>query len=342
LIPNSITAPAQAPASTGKLERGVFIAWHAYSRRAQLLSEKFGLRPHLISVLKRRYALAPLRYALQAWQTLAILRRERPRVIFVQTPPVFAPAVVMLYAGLVGARVVIDAHSGARLAPWWRWSLPLQAWLSRRAVTTIVTNEHLQAQVRAWGAHSLIVADIPTTFPEGIPPPASQRFTVVVINTFSPDEPLEAVIAAAASLPEVQFFVTGDPIRAKAGLLAQCPPNVQFTGFLPDANYIGLLRSADGIMALTTHDHTMQRGACEAVSLGRPIITSDWPLLRDYFDKGTVHVDNSAAGIRAGVVQLQAEHGRLLDEISELQAERRVEWREKQAALVALVEDEAA
>ena len=33
----------------------------------------------------------------------------------------------------------------------------------------------------------------------------------------------------------------------------------------------------DGILALTTHDHTMQRGACEAVSLGVPIITSDWP-----------------------------------------------------------------
>ena len=81
----------------------------------------------------------------------------------------------------------------------------------------------------------------------------------------------------------------------------------------------------------------MQRGACEAVSLGVPIITSDWPLLRSYFHQGTIHVANTADGIREGVLRLQAEQARLQNEIRELQEERRSEWRLKHAALAALI-----
>src|SRR5262249_54482479 len=101
------------------------------------------------------------------------------------------------------------------------------------------------------------------------------------------------------------------------------------------------LRAAAGVVALTTDDNTMQRGACEAVSLGVPIITSNWPLLRSYFHLGTVHVDNTPEGIRAGVEQLRAEHARLQTEIRQLQDERRSEWRAKHAALAALIARQA-
>jgi glycosyltransferase involved in cell wall biosynthesis len=302
------------------------------------LSEKFGLKLYLVHSLKRRYFLAPLRYVLQTLQTLVILLRERPRLIFVQSPPVFAPLVVMAYAWLARAQVVIDAHSGALISPLWRWSLPLHAALSRRAAATIITNEHLQQQVASWGARTFIIADIPTVFPEGIRPPLPAGLSLVVINTFSPDEPLEAVMQAAASLPQVSFFVTGDPIRASRAVLERCPANVRFTGFLPDPNYIGLLRAVDGVLVLTTDDHTMQRGACEAVSLGVPIITSDWPILRDYFHQGTIHVNNTPEGIRQGVLQLAEDKARLQREILDLQAERRAEWRVKHAALAALLQ----
>jgi glycosyltransferase involved in cell wall biosynthesis len=201
-----------------------------------------------------------------------------------------------------------------------------------------VTNEHLQQVVVAWKAGSFIVADIPIVFPRGTSPPLAPGFKLAVINTFSPDEPLEAVMAAAATLADVQFYITGDPIRAKRSVLESKPPNAHFTGFLPDHNYFGLLRAVDGIMVLTTDDHTMQRGACEAVSLGVPIITSDWPILRAYFHRGTVHVDNSPEGINRGVRRLQADRDRLLSEIGALQAERQEEWRQKHTALAAMLE----
>lgn len=317
----------------------VFIAWITHSRRSQLTAEKFQMKLHLIHSLERRPFLVPLRYVLQTITTLVLLFRERPAVVFVQNPPIFAPLVVYLYAKLCGAKYIIDVHTTALLSPWWKWSLPLHGFLSRQAIATIVTNEHLKAMVESWGANGIIVADIPTVFPQGRAFPVDGKFNVAVSNTFGPDEPLEEVLKAAATLPDVQFYITGDPIRAKKEFLQNHPGNVTFTGFLPDEDYLGLLRAVQAVMVLTTHDHTMQRGACEAVSLGQPIITSNWPLLRAYFDKGTVHVDNSSQGIRAGVLKMQEEREVLKEEVLVLQQERWREWEEKHTALARCIED---
>ena len=78
-----------------------------------------------------------------------------------------------------------------------------------------------------------------------------------------------------------------------------------YVGYLPDEEFYGLLEAAHAVMSLTTQDHTFQSGASEALWLGKPIITSDWPLLRAYFDRGTVHVDNTVQGIRRGIVAMQ-------------------------------------
>lgn len=317
----------------------VFIAWIAHNRRSQLIAEKFQMPLYQIQSLKRWYFLAPLRYILQTIRTLVILMREKPAVVFVQNPPIFALVVVYLYAKVWGAKYIIDSHTGALLAPWWKWSLPIHAFLSRRAITTIVTNAHLEAIVKAWQAPTFILADIPTKFPPGKDFPLNGKFSLAVINTFSPDEPVGEVLKAAASLPEVQFYITGDPIRARRTFLQHHPSNVKFTGFLPDDEYLGLLRSVQAIMVLTTDNHTMQRGACEAVSLGKPIITSNWPILREYFHKGTIHVDNSSQGIRQGILQMQQEGEILEKEILLLQQERWLEWDEKYAMLSRLIQD---
>ena len=328
------SSPPQDP-----LPRGLLIAWHPYSRRGQLLCGAFRLELKLIHSLKRHYLLAPIRYVLQAAKSFTVLIRERPRLIFVQNPPIFAVVIVYVYAKLWGARYVIDSHTGALLAPWWKWSLPAHAFLSRNAITTIVTNRHLKAVVDSWGASSFILGDLPTAFPEGSPFQLDARFNMAVINTFSPDEPVEEVLKAASGLPEVHFYVTGNLIRAQRSLLQDQPDNVTFTGFLPDNEYFGLLRSVQAIMTLTTDNFTMQRGACEALWLGKPIITSDWPILREYFHKGTIHVDNSARGIQEAVIWMQNARGELEGEIRELQRERRQESQHTQAAMEHLISD---
>ena len=51
----------------------------------------------------------------------------------------------------------------------------------------------------------------------------------------------------------------------------------------------------------------MLRGAYEAIYLSTPVVVSHWPLLRQAFDEGAVHVDNTAANIAAGIRQIVAD-----------------------------------
>jgi len=69
----------------------------------------------------------PVRYLVQTWQTWRILHREKPDIIFIQNPPIFAVLAVSLYTLFFGGRYVIDSHTGAFLDPHWRWSLDCTA-----------------------------------------------------------------------------------------------------------------------------------------------------------------------------------------------------------------------
>ncbi|UCC62441.1 MAG: glycosyltransferase [Anaerolineae bacterium] len=291
------------------------------------MARRLGIPLRRVYVLQAKRYLAPLRYAAQALLTLLALFREQPTVVFVQNPPIFAPLLAWIYCALSKAGLIIDSHTDALQCPRpWRWSLPLHRFLSRRAIVTLVTNEQLSQIVAGWGAKSQIVADVPSDLPTGTPYPVARPFNVAMVSSFAPDEPLDEVIQAAEGLPDVGFYVTGDPGRGFKRLPIDLPSNVHLTGLLPDDEYYGLLRSVQAVMALTTADHTMQRGACEAVWLGQPIITSDWPLLRQSFHKGTVHVDNSVGGIRTGVLLMRSDHHRLAREVAILQKERRQHW----------------
>jgi glycosyltransferase involved in cell wall biosynthesis len=334
-------APDAVVASPGPAVRQLVLVWGppSHGPRSRVLARELGLPIRFMDVTARRGLLvAPYKYLAQTVATLRCLARERPRGILVQSPPSFAVLAVYLWSSRTGARYVVDAHSDAMDTPYWTRPRWLHRHLARRAAATVVTNEHYAQRLRSWGANALVIRDVPTTFEVGEPWPDVGAFRIAVVNTFAADEPLSEVLEAARSLPDVEFRVTGSLRRAPDGLVVSAPPNVTFTGFLPDDRYYGLLSSSHAVMCLTTRDHTMQRGACEALSLGTPIITSRWPLLEEYFDRGAVHVVNDGAGIRAGIDEMRRRHAHYQQQVRELRSARRAEWREASDALRALLE----
>jgi glycosyltransferase involved in cell wall biosynthesis len=253
-------------------------------------------------------------------------------MVIVQSPPSFAVLFVALYCAMTNSRYMVDAHSDAFQRGIWTRPKWLYDRITRGAALTLVTDEFFRTVIEQKGGRVMVLRDPVATTPLS-PIERQEPFSVTVVNTFARDEPLEAVLQAAAGLPEVRFSITGKLSRANPDLLRQAPSNVVFTDFVPDEAYSQLLRSSHAVMSLTTRDHTLQCGACEALSLERPIITSDWPLLREYFCRGTVHVDNTAAGIREGIEGLQRDYNRYEAEVTELRRMRRQEWEQQTAEL---------
>lgn len=290
---------------------------------------RFGSRPATIA----------FKYLVQWVETAGILRRDRPDAVFVMTPPVFAALPAFWYAWRRNKKVVLDAHTAAFVLPRWRAFQWLQRILCRRAATTLVSNEHLADLVRAAGGHATVVPDVPIVFEERELFPRPSAFTVAVVCSFDRDEPVAEMFAAAAQVPDVRFFVTGNPRKIPADVAARMPANVTLTGFLSVPMYGGLLAGADAVMVLTTFDHTMLRGAYEAIYQGTPVIVSDWPILRDAFPRGAVHVANTADGIASGVRRIQENPKAFRDGAERLRQSKLARWKSIRRAIVSRVAD---
>ncbi len=279
-----------------------FITWYPTCRRSDTIAAALGGSSHLVHYLKFKQPLyAPFKYVAQSISSVRRLNADSPDVVFVAVPPSFAALMVWAFCRLTGRRFVIDAHTGLFDDHRWTWLEPLNKFLARRAIVTIVTNEHLASKVHEWGGRSIVIGDVPVEFnsPKQVDLGPGQH--VVVVNTFSVDEPLDEIIAAAKSVPTVTFHITGNPKHARTDWSDELPGNARLTGWVTEEEYASLMASCDAVVCLTTHDHTMQRGAYEAMALGRPLVTSDWPILRETFSEGTLHVDNSAEGIAMAV-----------------------------------------
>jgi glycosyltransferase involved in cell wall biosynthesis len=286
---------------------------------------------------------APIKYLMQALSTLRWLFSERPGAVHVQNPPFVCGLTVALYCWLTRSCYVVEHHSAA-FGRIWDWARPFQKLVVRRAVTNIVTDGHWADVVRSWGgrhapAHTLVMHDAFLDLPEGAPFAVASGPTVAFAGTFADDEPLDAVLDATRLVPDVHFYITGDTAKAPPAIVADPPPNVTFTGFLDvNGEYLGLLRAVDAVMVLTTRDHTLQLAGCEAIAVGTPLITSDWPYLRELFLTAAVYVAPTAEGIRDGVVEAMLRLPDLRQEALEVRREQRARWRAQIARLRALVE----
>jgi glycosyltransferase involved in cell wall biosynthesis len=167
----------------------------------------------------------------------------------------------------------------------------------------------------------------------------SELFNILVVSNVSYDEPIEEILKAAKHLPECQFYVSGNYPQKRPEVIRQAPDNVHFTGYLPDDEFYGLMKAVHVVLGLTTEDHTLQSSANEALWLGKPIITSNWPLLRSCFNRGTVHIENTSQEIIQAVQEIAGALPSYQEGILELQKERLRIWDTRMNDLIQMIED---
>lgn len=254
--------------------------------------------------------------------TWSRLGNYRPKIVFTHNLPPFLVLSVYLYSLFTKTPFVLDGHSGAFNLKKWRWFFPLYKFIAKRALFCVSTNNGHYQLIKQWGGQSVIISDIPIVVDPKWAAEANTTPMIVIPCSFSKDEPLAEIFEAAAQLPNVTFKVTGNYRKLPSDLLNKKPGNIVFTGFVDRDAYFNLIAAASAVMVLTTRDNTMQRGAYEALSLSRPVITSNWPLLRETFAESAIYVDNTAQAIAEGINQLFRGYGKLTQAVV-VQKERR-------------------
>lgn len=283
--------------------------------------------------------MAPLKYIVNSSAMLRVLSREKPEVVLVVNPPVFAVLSAWVYCLFHKCAYVVDTHSGAFTAKRWSRLLWIYRFLSRRALMNILHNEPLELEVAQWGARATSLGDIFYQLETNQAYSLRHGFNAVFACAYSEDEPLEEVIEAARRMPSVNFYITGSLQRAPQKIIQKASENVIFTDFIPDRDYNALLQGSDVVLSLTASDCTMQNGAYEALALGRPIITSDSPVLRKAYPRGAVFVDNSVEGIVGAINTVRDNYPRYLGDIKSLQGEFKAQGEKKLLALLEILEN---
>jgi glycosyltransferase involved in cell wall biosynthesis len=312
----------------------LWISWYAH-RRTTGLCEAWSIPLQLVGSRRR----GVLKWLDQSVRTIALLRRYRPDVLFVQNPSLGLTMLAVIVRRLFGYYLVVDAHNeGVR--PFNRSGAAINTLtrsLLRRADATIVTNEALAADVLRAGGRPLVLPDrlpIPPALPAGPARSSGGAPRVVVVSTFAPDEPIASVMSAAASLPDVEFVITGNAQRI-AGLDIAVPGNVRLAGFVPDQEYWELLAQAEVVCDLTLMPDCLVCGAYEALALGRPMVLSDNPPTRRLFGAAAVFTQSDAVSIAQAIRAALEQRGDLERRAREGRESFRAQWRSQADAVLA-------
>ncbi|MCB0997410.1 MAG: glycosyltransferase [Acidimicrobiales bacterium] len=286
---------------SGNRPKRVALVWAPQETRTEWIAQELGAEVWHIHFFKyKRPFYAPFKYPLQTVATLWRLVRQRPTTVYVTNPPVFAALTVALYCAFTRTAYVMDTHPPSLYHPKLKWTIPLQKIAARRALANVTDQERFKRQIDSWGTHTVILERPPMVLPSP-PLPLDDPVRVLVINTFAIDEPIEPLFDAARRCPEVELRVTGDLARADHSQVARAPENVVFTGYLRGDAYWNELRDATVVVALTTFEHSILLATQDAMTVRRPLVTSDQPVLRDVLGDAAVFVANEGEAVAAGI-----------------------------------------
>jgi glycosyltransferase involved in cell wall biosynthesis len=310
-----------------------FVTWIEHRRTRQLCTS---LGMELLELTTARRGLR--RYAELTSKTIAALRRRRPEVLVVQSPSMVLSLLCAVLRPWLQYRLIIDAHNEAvtpEINPWLPFRV-LTRLLIKSADLVIVTNRALAQKVSTLGTRSFVLPDRIPEAPEvaAAMPPTNGRLHVAVIATYAKDEPIAAIIAAAATLgDQYELSLTGNPTKLEPAIRAAATANVQFTGFLSESDYWRLLRSSDLVMDLTVLDNCLVCGAYEALAVSKPLVLSRNDASVDLFGDAACYTDNSAGSIALALRSARADLSGLRVRASAARQRLNAEWDERAVQL---------
>jgi len=268
-----------------------------------------GGRVVFLSILFGKKLAAPLRYALLALRTLALLGAERPKIVLAQNPPIFLPLLLVLAKRFYKFKLVVDHHAVWSMKtlrqPFLSQGIAVtESFVSKKADANMSPNNSWTRELQARGAKDAFTYHdfIPkSTITNGyhnrdsatLPLP-DHRFLIIAGHGGHPQELLEEEVAAIRGLEGYLLVITGKREKLADRIAKLDPPsNVVYPGYLDDADYEALKRSADVALSLSTEINTVPHAIHEYLAYGIPTIVLKDSLLRSLFDSAIVEIDDA-------------------------------------------------
>ena len=306
----------------------IWIAWEKHRRTTELAPALNVTKLFQLEVEAKRL----IRYLYLLYRTLCIILRERPQLVIIQNPSIVLSFFMVTLGKILVSHIVVDSHNEG-IKPFYsnhNWLLPIYGIIQKWADLTIVTNQELAKEVRHNGGHPFILEDRVPQFNGVKRIPLKGKQNLVCICTFEKDEPYEEVIQSTKFIDSsIHLYITGRYQKASTRVISQIPDNVTFTGFLSDQEYANLLYSCDAIIDLTLMQDCLVCGAYEAVALGKPLVLTDTPTLRNYFHRGAVYTKNTAEKIAQAIENVLENKKIFQKEIAILKTELSLDWEGK-------------
>lgn len=305
----------------------LFISWTRENGRSTDLASAMGAK--IVNVYPEGGLLR--RYLRSLAESRRLLRAVQPdQAVFFMLPP----APLMLLARLVRGRKhvhnIYDLHTGFFYDPKWKWASKICLRMMRGA-NAIVTNDNLLDVCHEAGVKAHVLHDI--LHDHGSESPARQSFVLCPVS-YSNDEPIFSILDAARQMPMRRWVLTG---RAPMEITEQAPANVTFSGYVDSAAYSRLLEEAALVVALTNRKDTMQRAGYEALMRGVPVVTSDFEVLRDFFEDAAVYVQPGESNLVERVDYALCNHGDMATRSQSLLRRRILEQRDQLQSLQNIV-----
>ena len=311
-------------------EKTIWISWEMH-RRTTELAKAFGSNLYIYKCDSSTNIL--IRYLRSSYFTLKTIYNKRPKILFVQNPSLVLASLACFLKIIFKYKLVVDRHTnfwldaGNSIHPTVLIFKLLSNYSLKNADLTIVTNEYLKDVVEKKNGRGFVLTDRLPEIQNKSARKLDGRLNIVFISTFSKDEPFMEVFNAAKLIDEDIFiYVTGNYKKIFNEIPIDIPPNLVLTGFLEEQDFIDLLFSADAIMDFTTADWTLVCGGYEAISAGKPFITSDKKVLRSYFNKGAIFTENIASGISNAIFYFNNNRHVYKQEIDQIKNEKHIEW----------------
>jgi hypothetical protein len=315
-IPDA-TAMLKGTGNSDALLRGgrVFVAWTVFQRRVRSIATELNMAVLWLPVSRKGPLLKLGSYLVCMGREFMALRRAAPAEIWVQVPQVPALYPALLLRSLLPSRplVVADCHNAMFRRPWSKW--PLAFVVLNRCDAVLAHNAAVGRTAIALGVKPeklWIVEDPPARFDEVTADAPSRPTgpTLLFPASYSKDEPIEDLIELARVTPEVTYMLSGNRAKFEARAVGHdVPRNIVPTGYLSLGEFEALLRSVDGVLALTTLEDCQLSACGEALGAGKPMMLSDTPVLREQFPSGAVHI--RVSDVAGAAKQVRAFFGQL-------------------------------